>query len=291
MIARPHPRALTARVQHDGEIGILSAFFQGWAVETVQLAPLSERTYVSCSTFRSHRMLRLEAGSALSIHGSVHEGCTCVVLSSSPDPAVRLPGMPLRVTDLVLGGAGAQITLFVPRASVVSFLIVPSCESVPRRALRICDDADAPVLAQHIRQQHSARSSASLAIHLSNAFAASRIVPVPSARVAAVMSACRYVVGRLPAALTLGELSRTAGVGERTLEYAFKEVCETTPMSFVRSLRLARSRTALLNAEKRTPINEVARASGFTHMGQFSRDYYRWFGETPSTTLARAKQS
>ena len=42
---------------------------------------------------------------------------------------------------------------------------------------------------------------------------------------------------------------------------------------------------ALLRAKAYTPINEIASAFGFKHMGQYSRDYRRWFGETPSMTL------
>ena len=71
----------------------------------------------------------------------------------------------------------------------------------------------------------------------------------------------------------------------------FREVYGTTPLNFVRSLRLTRSRMALLRARSYTPINEIASAFGFKHMGQYSRDYRRWFGETPSMTMSRTKKS
>ena len=95
------------------------------------------------------------------------------------------------------------------------------------------------------------------------------------------MTACRYIESKFPAALTLRDLSRRSGRGERTLEYGFREVCDTTPMAFVRSLRLTRSRMALLFKGRYMPINEMARASGFTHTGQFSRDYHRWSAKHP----------
>jgi transcriptional regulator GlxA family with amidase domain len=44
---------------------------------------------------------------------------------------------------------------------------------------------------------------------------------------------------------------------------------------------------ALLRAKSYTPISEIASAFGFRQRGQYSRDYRRWFGETPSKTLAR----
>jgi AraC-like DNA-binding protein len=44
---------------------------------------------------------------------------------------------------------------------------------------------------------------------------------------------------------------------------------------------------ALQRAKRYTPINEIASAFGYEQIGQYSRDYRRWFGETPSMTLAR----
>jgi AraC-like DNA-binding protein len=44
---------------------------------------------------------------------------------------------------------------------------------------------------------------------------------------------------------------------------------------------------ALQRAKRDTPINELASAFGYQQIEQYSRDYRRWFGETPSMTLAR----
>jgi len=106
-------------------------------------------------------------------------------------------------------------------------------------------------------------------------------------RVSAVFSACRFVEECFPAPLSLADLSRYCGVAERTLEYGFKHVYGTTPLAFIRSQRLTRSRLALLNPKRPASISQTARAFGFTHMGQYCRDYRRLFGETPSMTLAR----
>jgi AraC-like DNA-binding protein len=260
-------------------------------VEAIQLGPRSERTLVSCSAFRSHRILRLEAGAALAIRGAVQKGCACVVLSASAEPAARFLGKPLRVTDLLLAGAGAGMNLFVPVAGIVFILVVPSSEFMPRRTLRICDGADAHRLTEYIRQQHRSDSGVHPTTHLRDVVAASQAFPVASGRVSAVMSACRLIEKRFPAAPTLNDLTQHSGVAERTLAYGFREVYDTTPLTFARSLRLTRSRMSLLRAKSYTPINEMARACGFDHMGQYSRDYRRWFGETPSMTLARGQQS
>src|SRR5688572_16989788 len=143
--------------------------------------------------FRSHRTLRLEAGSPLVVHGAVHKACSCVVLSASPDPSPRFLGRSLRVTDLVLAGAEARMDLVVPTAAIVFILVVPSSELIPRRALRICDSADAPGLTRYIKAQSRSDSGGAPATHLREAVAASQVFPVASARLSAVMAACRLI--------------------------------------------------------------------------------------------------
>ena len=108
-------------------------------------------------------------------------------------------------------------------------------------------------------------------------------------RVSAVVSACRVVDTRFPAPVSLTEMSQHSGVAERTLEYGFRQVYDTTPLAFIRSQRLSRNRLALLAAGGNTSIRDAAQACGFTHMGQYCKDYRRLFGETPSMTLARGR--
>ena len=63
--------------------------------------------------------------------------------------------MPLRVTDLVLAGAGARMHLFVPIAAIVFILVVPASEFVSPRSLQICDEGDPQGLIQYIKQHRS----------------------------------------------------------------------------------------------------------------------------------------
>ncbi len=282
----------------DSAIARLSDFFNGWRVELIQLGPHREPTLASSASSRSHRILRLHAGNALAVRGTVHKACSCVVLSTSQQ-AVRLLGQPLGTSDLMLAGAGAAIDLFVPSGAELFILVVESGAGISGRGVRICQDADESAravarLAQWITEPDRDRSDVAetLATHVRRVVTTSRIVRVGTAdplRVSAVVSACRLVERRLPAPITLTDLSRHCGVAERTLEYGFQQVYDTTPLAFVRSQRLTRSRTALLHAAASTSISETARALGFTHMGQYSRDYRRLFGETPSMTLARGK--
>jgi AraC family ethanolamine operon transcriptional activator len=88
--------------------------------------------------------------------------------------------------------------------------------------------------------------------------------------------------------LSAADLCRAAGVSERTLAYAFRESVGTSPMGFVRRLRLHRVRAELLMAEPgSSTVTAIAHGLGFFEHGQFSAAYARTFGELPSETLAR----
>ncbi len=98
----------------------------------------------------------------------------------------------------------------------------------------------------------------------------------------------QYVLEHNGANLYVTDLCRIAGVSERALEYAFKEVIGLTPVAFLAKLRLHRVRQALIAAtsESTTVANEALRW-GFWHLGEFSRAYSKCFGELPSETLER----
>jgi AraC-like DNA-binding protein len=88
--------------------------------------------------------------------------------------------------------------------------------------------------------------------------------------------------------LYVSDLCRVAGVSERTLEYAFKDVMGLTPVTYLIRLRLHRVRRALLAATQgTTTVSIEALDWGFWHFGEFSRAYKDCFGELPSDTLRR----
>jgi AraC-like DNA-binding protein len=97
-----------------------------------------------------------------------------------------------------------------------------------------------------------------------------------------------YALARVGERVHVSDLCRAAGVSERTLEGAFKEVMRLSPVAYLTRLRLHRVRAALLAAEPgATQVSVEALKWGFWHFGEFSRAYKRCFGELPSQTLQR----
>ncbi len=76
--------------------------------------------------------------------------------------------------------------------------------------------------------------------------------------------------------------------GLRTVQRSFAAYYQVTPTEYLRSRRLNAVRRELTAGERGVhSVAEIARASGFRHLGRFSADYRRHFGEPPSETLAR----
>ena len=89
--------------------------------------------------------------------------------------------------------------------------------------------------------------------------------------------------------LCLEDIARAAEVPARTLRNSFRRFRGTTPMSYLRTLRLDRVRKRLLNGSASTSITAVALEEGCTHLGRFSQEYASRFGERPSQTLRMAR--
>ena len=94
------------------------------------------------------------------------------------------------------------------------------------------------------------------------------------------------MLDNLDRSISIRCLSSALGVSERTLRYAFHEAFGTSPVQYLKTLRLHRARGALRQANsKRTTVRREALRSGFWHLSRFSAEYKDYFGELPSVTL------
>ena len=84
------------------------------------------------------------------------------------------------------------------------------------------------------------------------------------------------------------ELSRIAGVNQRTLQHAFEETFGVSPVTYLKWQRMNHLRRELRAAEPRsTSVTHCSLEWGFGELGRLAGEYYELFGEFPSTTLAR----
>ena len=111
----------------------------------------------------------------------------------------------------------------------------------------------------------------------------------PRERLRVVSRAVEMIEERYQDSIRLEDLCRHAHAGARTLQRAFVERFGVTPMGYLKTRRLGAARSLLA---KRRPeelsVSEAARLCGFTHLGCFSVEYRRFFGESPRQTLRRS---
>jgi len=89
--------------------------------------------------------------------------------------------------------------------------------------------------------------------------------------------------------LGIVEIARAAHVSVRTLQLAFRRHLDTTPMTYLRRVRLDRIRAELLLADPvgGPTVTQIAARWGFSDLGRLSSHYRRMYGESPSATLRR----
>lgn len=95
----------------------------------------------------------------------------------------------------------------------------------------------------------------------------------------------RAIVARDPSAKhSVKDLADAAECSVRSLQATFAEQCATSPIEYVRRLRLELARNRLLDQTCDDPIASIATDFGFASASRFAVEYRRRYGETPSQT-------
>ncbi|MGC4868699.1 AraC family transcriptional regulator [Micromonospora sp. DT53] len=102
----------------------------------------------------------------------------------------------------------------------------------------------------------------------------------------ALRRAVSYIDDHVDQPITVDQIA-AAGVGARALQLAFRRHHDTTPMRYLRQVRLQRAHRDLQAADPTagTTVTTIAGRWGFTHPGRFSTDYRATYGCSPSHTL------
>lgn len=103
-----------------------------------------------------------------------------------------------------------------------------------------------------------------------------------------VKRAVGFIEANALEAIDLDQIVASAGVRPRTLYEGFARYCGTSPIAYLRAVRLDIARERLREAARDgSSVTEVALACGFEHLGKFAQLYRARFGELPSETLKR----
>jgi AraC-like DNA-binding protein len=96
-----------------------------------------------------------------------------------------------------------------------------------------------------------------------------------------------YIEEHAEQPLTVADLIAVSGVSARALFDGFRRFRDTSPLAYLRSVRLRRVRQQLLQAGEDETVTAVATQWGFYQLGRFAAQYKAAYGEAPSETLRR----
>ncbi|POX37719.1 AraC family transcriptional regulator [Streptomyces sp. Ru73] len=99
--------------------------------------------------------------------------------------------------------------------------------------------------------------------------------------------AITFIEGNAHRDISLADIAASIPVTPRALQYAFRRHAGTTPLGYLRSVRLAHAHTDLKAAapHEGATVTAIAMRWGFTHPGRFSALYKSAYGLPPSATL------
>ncbi|GGS10334.1 AraC family transcriptional regulator [Streptomyces humidus] len=101
-----------------------------------------------------------------------------------------------------------------------------------------------------------------------------------------VRRAMDLIEGHAAEPLTVEDVAEAVGVSVRALQEGFRRHLGTTPVAYLREVRLDRVRSELISAlPGTTTVTDAAYRWGFFHPGRFAIAYRERFGEHPSQTL------
>ncbi|MFM2058985.1 MAG: hypothetical protein RLY71_3370 [Pseudomonadota bacterium] len=135
-------------------------------------------------------------------------------------------------------------------------------------------------------------------LHLRDALLMDWIEAIPShvdvsalgsidARRRLVGRACERVLACRSDPPTILQVCSEIGTSPRKLDYCFRDVLGVSPSRYLRAVRLNGARRELKSSTD--TVHDIAARWGFWHMGAFSTDYRRQFGELPSVTAQAAR--
>jgi AraC-like DNA-binding protein len=271
---------------------------------------------LTCGYMRFRDAVRIETAEAENYHVDIPVGGRAMMRAGLGQPVygtrwaagVFMPGRPV---ELDCGERFAQLSLMIPRdelqlelenllgeelARPLEFsaeldLTTPGGQTMIQ-ALRVIDGASEhesgplahPLAMQRLEQvlMHS------LLFAQPHNHSAALAGPSSAAGVRPVSQAVELLRGSPAHPWTVAELAAEVSLSVRSLQEGFRRSLDTTPMAYLRRLRLEMVREELA-APGTVSVTEVASRWGFVHLGRFAAAYRSEFAERPSDTMRAAR--
>lgn len=164
-----------------------------------------------------------------------------------------------------------------PRSIEVSPVSEPVIDVLGRYLALADDPVEAKVLLPLVEQELHFR------LLRSESGAMLRALANRESHASSVARAIRQLRESFRETLDVTELARSVGMSASSFHRHFKSMTMTTPLQYQKDLRLTEARRLLRTGER--SVSSAAFAVGYESPSQFSREYSRKFGASPSADL------
>jgi AraC-like DNA-binding protein len=200
-------------------------------------------------------------------------------------PDAPLYGLSVRIEPAILGELLLEMDAAPVRGDVAGLCASPMTPEIADAAVRLAaclgTPQDARLLGPGIVREIVYRALCG------EQGAALRGLAAQNGRLRPIARALQRMHTQFAAPLDVEALAREAHMGLSTFHHAFRAVTATTPLKYLKTVRLHRARAFL--AEPGATATDAARRAGYGSASQFSREYKRFFGVSPSEETARLR--
>jgi AraC-like DNA-binding protein len=272
---------------------------------------------ITCGYMRFRDPVRIATAEAENFHIDIPTDGRATMRTDLGSPVYGTPDtagifMPGRPVDIDSGERFSQVSLMIPREvlqlevenllsenlvrplefSSVLDLTTPAARML-MQGVRMIDEASDqdggplahPLTVLRLEQvlMHS------LLFAQPHNYLAALMSPSPAAGIRPVSHAVELLRNSPAYPWTVTELAARVSLSVRSLQEGFRRSLDTTPMAYLRHLRLQKVHQELVRAAPGTvSVTEVTARWGFAHLGRFAAAYRNEFLERPSETLRSA---
>lgn len=210
-----------------------------------------------------------------------------VMVTDGGYAVVRLPMSPVAEAAEALTGIDAsdlRIESMHPVSAAMGRYWAAVLGMVHREAMAAESALADPIVAQAILQT----LAGALLTTFPNTVMTATQLPGPGyVAPAALRRAVAYIEAHAEKAVSVTDVAAAAGVGARALQYAFRRHYDTTPLQYLRRVRLERAHRDLQAGD---PVDgdtvvKIATRWGFVSASRFAASYRAAYGTTPVHTL------
>ncbi|MGL1889976.1 MAG: AraC family transcriptional regulator [Spirochaetaceae bacterium] len=100
-----------------------------------------------------------------------------------------------------------------------------------------------------------------------------------NSKLSKVEMALKEIHNNFSQTIQVEDLAKIVSMSTSSFHYAFKEVTSSTPIQYIKKIRLNKARNYIIQDGLR--VNEAASKVGYESVSQFSREFKRYYGASP----------